>query len=87
MFLHRLDHKAPHLLGSILLHIAGHMGVGVQCEARAVVAQDAGHRLGVYTVLNRQGGEGMPQAVQSDVSVIPAFFSRVLWSRPRQSGP
>ncbi len=63
VFLHRLDHEAPHLLGGILLHITGHMGVGVQREARAVVAQDAGDRLGIYTVLNRQRSEGMSQAI------------------------
>ena len=38
----------------------GHMGVGVQGEPGAVVAQHAGHRFHVHPVLQGQGGEGVP---------------------------
>lgn len=49
--LHRLGDKAPHLTCCCLLHITGGVGVGVQGEAGGVVAQDAGHCLGVYAAL------------------------------------
>ena len=52
-FLHCLGHEATHPLGSVSLHFVGDVGVGVQREACAVVAQDAGDRLGVYPLLNR----------------------------------
>ena len=47
-FLYRLNHEVPHPLGRFLLHFVGHVGVGVQREARAVVAQNAGHGFGIY---------------------------------------
>ena len=53
IFLDCLGHEAAHSLGGILLHFSGHVGIGVQREARAVVAQDAGHRFGVHALLDR----------------------------------
>ena len=63
LFLHFLDclgHETSHSLCGILLHLPGHVGVGVQREARAVVTQDAGYRLGIYSLLDGQGREGVP---------------------------
>ena len=47
------------------------MGVGVQSEARAVVAQDVGHRLDVHALLDRQGCERMPLWHNKDKSENP----------------
>ena len=66
-FLHRLGHEAAHPLGGILLHLPGDMGVGVQREARTVVAQDAGHCLGIHSLLDCQRGECVAQSLERDV--------------------
>ena len=55
-----LGHEAAHPLSGLLLHFPGDVGVGVQREARAVVAQDAGDRFSVHSLLDRQRGEGVP---------------------------
>ena len=47
------------------------MGVGVQCEARAVVAQGVGKGLHIHTVLEGQCGEGMPLWHNKDKSDNP----------------
>ena len=47
-------HKPAHLVRRSLLHLRGHVGVGVQREPRAVVSQHTGHRLHIHTV--EQGG-------------------------------
>lgn len=44
------------------------MGVGIQREARAVVAQDIGHRFDVHPLLDGQGCEGMPLRYNKDKS-------------------
>ena len=43
------------------------MGVGVQGEACREVSQHPGHRLDVHTVLEGQGGEGVPEIVEPEV--------------------
>lgn len=48
-----LRHEGAHPLGGVFLHLVGDVGVGVQREARAVMAQNAGYRFGVYPLLNR----------------------------------
>ena len=70
-FLHRLSHEAAHPLGGILLHLPGDVGVGVQSETRAVVAQDAGDCLGVHALLDGQRGEGVPLWHNKDKSENP----------------
>lgn len=52
------------------------MGVGVQREARAVVAQDIGHRFDVHPLLDGQGCEGMPLRYNYDKPEKPRI-SRV----------
>ena len=47
------------------------MGVGVQGEPGAEVPQHAGHGFNVHTVLERQGGEGMPLWLNKDKSESP----------------
>ena len=78
MRLNCLGYEGAHPLGGILLHFIGHVGVGVQGEARAVVAQDAGHCFGIYTLLNGQGCEGMPLWHNKDKSENLAV-QRVSW--------
>ena len=53
------------------------MGVGVQGEACAVVAQDAGDVFGVYALLDCQGREGMTEAVEGDVFRDSCFLEQV----------
>ena len=53
LLLDRLGHETAHSLGGFPLHLIGHVGVGVQCEACAVVAQDAGDCLGIDALLDR----------------------------------
>ena len=43
---------------------AGHMGVGVQGEPGGEVPQHTGHCLDVHSVLQSQGGEGMPEVMK-----------------------
>ena len=47
------------------------MGVGVQCEPRAVVAQHPGNRLDVHAVLQGQRSERMPLWHNKDKSENP----------------
>ena len=76
--LHRLSDEAAHPLGGVLLHLPGDVGVGVQGEPCAVVAQDAGYGFGVYALLDGQRCEGVPQAVERDVLGDPSLFQQVL---------
>lgn len=57
--LHRMvDHTADGVR-RFPLHPLGGVGVGVQREPCAVVAQGVREGFHIYTVLQRQGGEGM----------------------------
>ena len=66
-----LGDKAAHPLGGFFLHLPGDVGVGVQRETRAVVPQDAGDCLGIYPLLDRQRGEGVPLWHNKDNSDNP----------------
>ena len=50
----------PHGLCSLPLSRSGHMGVGVQGEACGEVAQHAADGFDIHTVLQSEGGEGVP---------------------------
>ena len=68
-----MGEEAAHPLGGVLLHLPSHAGVGVECKACAVVAQDTGHRFGVHSLLDRQRGEGVkctPSQGQGEFSVF-----------------
>ena len=67
--------ELPHPVGGILSHLLGNVGVGVQGEPRAVVAQDAGDRFDIHPLLDRQGGEGVPQPVEGDALGDPGLPS------------
>ena len=82
LLLDRLSHEGSHSLGGILLHFIGHVGVGVQGEARAVMAQDAGHCFGIYALLDGQGCEGVTQAMEWDVFGDPCFPEQVFVQPP-----
>ena len=49
------------------------MGVGVQGEACGEVAQHAGHRLDINTVLQGDGCEGVAEIVESDLRDACSF--------------
>lgn len=76
LLLYRPCDKAPYLICRGLLHSGGGMSVGVQGEARRVVAQDAGDRLGVHAVLDGQGGIGVPLRYNNDKPENPSNDGR-----------
>lgn len=55
------------------LRVGGDMGVGVQREARGVVAQHRGHRFYIHAVLERHGCEGVPLRYNNDKQKKPLF--------------
>lgn len=69
-------HEAADLLSRASLHIVGDVRVGVQREARAVVAQHAGQCLHVHAAGDRYGGECMPLRYNYDKPEKPRI-SRV----------
>ena len=53
--------------------VGGDVGVGVQREARRVVAQHRRHGLHVHAVLQGHGREGVSEVVESDAGQPRAF--------------
>ena len=49
------------------------MGISVQGEACGEVAQHAGHRLDIYSILQRNGCEGVAEAMESDLQDASFF--------------
>lgn len=78
LLLYRPCDKAPYLICRGLLHSGGGMSVGVQGEARRVVAQDAGDRLGVHAVLDGQGGIGVAEIMEADILCDARFLAQGL---------
>ena len=58
-------HEAADLLSRTSLHIVGNMGVGVQGEARAVVAQHTGQGFYIHAAGNRHRCECVSEAVET----------------------
>ena len=56
-----------HRFRRLPLGLGGDMGVGVQSEVYKVVAQHPGYRLDIHAVLERQGREGVPEVVETDL--------------------
>ena len=74
-FLYRfLGDGVAHHLGYILLHLSGDVSLGIQREACAVVSKNAGDRLDIYSLLDRQRGERMFQSVKGNVFGDPSFL-------------
>lgn len=69
-------HEAADLLSRTSLHIVGDVRVGVQREARAVVAQHAGQGLHVHATGDGHGREGVPLRYNYDKPEKPRI-SRV----------
>ncbi len=65
--------EVPYRVCRLFLHRGGHVGVGVQGESGAVVAQHGGQGLHVYSVLERQDRECVPIGYNKDKSEIPVF--------------
>ena len=62
-----------HGQSGFFLYRGGDMGIGVQGEACGEVAQHAGHRLDIYSVLQRNGCEGVAEAMESDLQDASFF--------------
>ncbi len=60
-----------HCLRCLELRVGGHMGVGVQCEARRVVTQHTADRFHVHAVLEGHGREGVAQVVKRNSDPCP----------------
>ena len=60
-----------HGIRRLALGLGGHVGVGVQGEPGAVVAQHSAHRLDIYSVLQGYGCERMPLWHNKDKSENP----------------
>ena len=71
-----MGEDAPHRLRRLELGVSGDMGVGVQREARRVVAQHTADGLDVHAVLQGHGGEGVPLRYNYDKPEKPRI-SRV----------
>ena len=65
--------NAPHRVRCFPLRLCGHMGVGIEGKARAVVAQHAGNRFHVHTVLECQGSCRVPIGYNKDKSETPVI--------------
>ena len=67
-------HEAADLLRRTSLHIVGDMGVGVQGEARAVVAQHAGQGLHIHAAGDCHRGECVSEVVETYMLLNACVF-------------
>ena len=65
--LSNLRHEAAHFLRGLLLHLPRGVGVSAEGEARVIVTQHRGYCFHIYTVLQCQGRECVPQVVEPDM--------------------
>lgn len=66
-------HKAADLLRRASLHIAGDVGIGVQGEPGAVMAQHTGECLYIHSAGEGHSGEGVPLRYNNDKQKKPLF--------------
>ena len=62
-----LLHEAAHGGSRLVLLLASGVGVGAQGETGVEVAQHGGHCFHIHTVLQRCGGEGVTEIVESEM--------------------
>ena len=67
-------HKPADLIRCAKLHFAGHMGVRVQREAGAVMAEHTGQSFHIDTALHRQRRECVPIRYNYDKPENPVFM-------------
>ena len=65
--LHHLRHEAAHRLCGFVLLLPCCVSVGSQGESRIVVSQHAADGFDVYSVLKRQGCEGVSEIMEANV--------------------
>ena len=70
---HRLIDDVPDSIRRLPTHLLGGMGVGVQSEARRVVAQRVGEGLHIHAVLEGQRSEGVPLWHNKDKTENPCI--------------
>ena len=75
-----LRHEVAHGLRCLILLLAGGVGVCPQGESYVIVSQHGADGFDVYTVLERQGGEGVPEIVEPKVPQ-PGVFQDALVQR------
>ena len=66
-FLYGLGKESAHLLRRLILLLPCGVSVGAQGESGVGVAQHAGHRLYIYTALERHRSETMTQVVEANM--------------------
>ena len=67
LFLSNLFHETAHGGGGFVLLLASGVGVGPQSEPSIEMAQHGGYSFYIHTVLQRCGGEGVTEIVESEV--------------------
>lgn len=67
-------HKPTDFIRRAKLHLAGHMGVSVQREAGAVMAEHTGQSFHIDTALHRQRRECVPIRYNYDKPENPVFM-------------
>ena len=71
--LSHLRHEIAKGLGGLVLLLTGGVSVDAEGESCIVVSQHGGDGLDVHAVLESQGGEGVPEVVESKV-LQPSVF-------------
>ena len=67
--------ETAHLVGGVLLHLCRDVGVGVEGESRAIMAKDTRQGFDVYTILESECSECVPQIVEPQSRPVPARCS------------
>ena len=75
--LSHLRHEIAHGLGCLVLLLPRGVGVGAEGESCIVVSQHGGDGFDIHSVLEGQGGEGVPEIVEPEV-FQPRVFQNAL---------
>ena len=71
--LYRLSNHISHGIRCLPHHVRRGVGVGTEGESRAVMPQGVGQSLHIYSVLQRQRCEGMPEIMEPDMLGADGF--------------